>query len=179
MHPTKRIELWFQDEARVGQKGRVCHRWWLKGQRPPGLCDNRFEWVYIFAALCPATGADVALVMPEVSTTAMNLFLAEVSKTLAPDVHAVMVLDQAGWHTAKALAVPDNITLVTQPPYSPELNPVERVWLHLRETYLSFRVFPDREAIFQACCDAWNALTAEEGRIKSLTCYPWIKRLIS
>ena len=82
-HPAKRVTLWFQDEARVGQKGRLCHRWWLKGQRPPGLCDHRFDWTYIFAAAQPVSGDAFALILPEVSTQAMDMFLAEFSKTLA------------------------------------------------------------------------------------------------
>ena len=65
------------------------------------------------------------------------------------------------------------------PPYSPELNPVERIWLFLCERLLSFRVFPDQDAIIRACCHAWNALVAEPGRIKSLTSYPWIDKVIS
>ena len=178
-HPAKRVTLWFQDEARVGQKGRLCHRWWLKGQRPPGLCDRRFDWTYIFAAAQPATGDAFALVLPEVSTEAMDLFLAEFSKTLAPDEHALMVIDGAGWHTSKSLLVPDNITLVRLPPYSPELNPVERIWLFLRERFLSLCVWPDQSAIVLACCDAWNALLAETGRIKSLCFQPWIRKVIS
>jgi hypothetical protein len=103
-YPAKRVTLWFQDEARFGQKGRLCHRWWLKGQRPPGLCDHRFDWTYIFAAAQPATGDAFALVLPEVSTEAMDLFMAEFSKTLPPDEHALMVVDGAGWHTSKTLA---------------------------------------------------------------------------
>ena len=116
----------------MGQKGRLCHRWWRKGHRPPGRCDKRFEWAYIFAAVEPATGADVALVLPEATTTTMRLFLAEFAAALPEDVHAVLVLDGAGWHGARALTVPPNITLVPLPPYSPELNPVERIWLYLR-----------------------------------------------
>mgnify|MGYP001809858976 CR=1 FL=1 len=88
----------------------------------------------------------------------MNLFLAESAKTLALDDHIVMVLDGAGWHGATALAVPDNITLVPLPPYSPECNPVERIWLCLRERFLSTQVWPDQNAIIDAGCDAWNAL---------------------
>ena len=106
-HPeAKRVELWFEDEARVGQKGRTTHRWWLRGQRPPGLCDKRFASAYLFAAIEPATGAEVALVLPTVSTAAMSRFLAELSAQIAPDAHAVLVLDQAGWHGARALVVP-------------------------------------------------------------------------
>lgn len=174
-----RIRLFFQDEARVGQKGRLCHRWWLKGQRPPGKCDQRYDWTYIFAAVEPLSGDAFALVLPTVSTVTMNLFLAEFAKSLAPDEHAVMVLDGAGWHASNALKVPNNVSLVSLPPYSPECNPVERVWLYLRERFLSLQVFPDQAAIVQACCDAWNALVEEADRIKSLCLQPWVRRVIS
>lgn len=171
--------MFFQDEARFGQKGRLCHRWWLKGQRPPGLCDQRFDWTYLYAAVEPLTGDSFALVLPTVSTVAMTRFLADFAATLAPDDHAVMVLDGAGWHASKSLIIPDNVTLVPLPPYSPECNPVERVWLFLREKLMSLRVFPDQAAIIDACCDAWNALVAEAGRIKSLCFPPWLQKVIS
>jgi transposase len=174
LHPEQRIEIWFQDEARVGQKGRVSHRWWLRGERPLGLCDRRFSSAYIFAAVCPATGAEFALVMPEVNTKAMNCFLKEFSKRVAPEVHAILVMDQAGWHGAKKLVVPENITPVSLPPYSPELNPVERIWLYLRERFLSHRILDDYDAIVEACCQAWNALATDTERLRSLTSYPWI-----
>jgi len=125
-HPDKTIRLYFQDEARVGQKGRLCHRWWQKGQRPPGRCDKRFKWAYIFGAIAPETGEAFGLILPRADTPAMSVFLAEFAKTLPENEHAVMVLDQAGWHGANALEIPDNVTLETLPPYSPELNPVER-----------------------------------------------------
>jgi transposase len=173
-HPDRRIELWFEDEARVGQKGRTSHRWWTRGQRPPGLCDKRFASAYLFAAVEPATGAEVALVLSTVSTEAMSRFLAELSAQIAPDTHAVLVLDQAGWHSARALVVPHNITLVPLPPYSPELNPVERVWLYLRERCLSHRLLDNYDAVVDACCAAWTGLTQEPGRIQSLTSYPWL-----
>jgi DDE superfamily endonuclease len=171
--------LWFMDEARVGQKGRLCHRWWTRGRRPPGRCDGRFEWAYIFAAVEPATGAEVALVLPATNTMAMNLFLATFAGGLPEDVHAALVLDGAGWHVARDLVVPPNVTLVPLPPYSPELNPVERVWLHLRERYLSLRVFADYRAIVDACCTAWNRLVAEPDRIRSLCDQPWIRKVSS
>jgi hypothetical protein len=115
------------DEARVGQKGRTTHRWWVRGQRPPGIADKRFESAYIFAGVQPSTGEDFALVLPRVSAAAMSTFLAEFAKTVPEDTHAVMVLDQAGWHDTRALSVPASMTLVPLPAYSPELNPVERV----------------------------------------------------
>ena len=163
------------DEARFGRKGRVCHRWFTRGQRPPGLCDQRYTWTHLFAAIQPATGEGFALVLPQVSTTAMNTFLGEFAAMLAEDEHAVMVLDRAGWHRARKLVVPSNITLVWLPPYSPQLNPVERVWLFLRERHLSQRLLNSYDAIVEALCQAWNALTAD--RLHSLTSYPYLQQV--
>ena len=163
------------DEARFGQKGRVCHRWFIRGQRPPGLCDQRYSWTHLFAAVRPATGEGFALVLPEVSVKAMNEFLARFAATLANDEHAAMVLDRAGWHTAKRLVIPRNVTLVWLPAYSPEINPVERVWLYLREKHWSHRLLDTGDAIVDALCQAWNALTAE--RLRSLTSYPYLEQV--
>jgi transposase len=85
-----------------------------------------------------------------------------------------LVLDGAGYHGSKALRVPSNITLVPLPPYSPELNPVERVWLYLKERFLSLRLHNDYQAIVAAAAKAWRRLRRETGRIASLTAYPWI-----
>ena len=115
--------------------------------------------------------------MPYVDTAAMQEFLDRFAQTLGDDEHAVMVLDQAGWHGARALVVPGNITLVPLPPYSPELNPVERVWLYLKERFLSHRLHADYDAIVGAACEAWSRLKAETGRIKSLCSYPWIPKV--
>lgn len=109
----------------------------------------------------------------------MRVFLNHVAASRPPDVHVLMVLDGAGWHQSKALAVPENITLAILPPYSPELNPVERVWLYLRERYLSLRLLDTTEAILDACCDAWMRLIAETDRIRSLCAYPWIDQVSS
>jgi hypothetical protein len=109
------------DEARVGQKGRTGHRWWVRGQRPPGLCDKRFASAYLFAAVRPSTGEDFCLVLPRVSTEAMDRFLLDFAATVPAGTHAVMVLDGAGWHDERSVTIPPNVTLVELPPYSPEL----------------------------------------------------------
>lgn len=102
--------------------------------------------------------------MPYADTDAMQAFLDGFAETIAENEHAVMILDGAGWHSAQDLVVPDKITLVPLPPYSPELNPVERVWLYLKERFLSHRLLNDYEAIVTAACSAWNRLVAEAGR---------------
>src|SRR5829696_640371 len=152
-HPEAgRVELWFMDEARIGQKGGVTHVWYARGVRPRGVRQQGFASAHLFGAVCPEREAGVALVLPEVSTAAMEVFLAEL-----------------------ALTVPPNLTLVHPPPYSPELNPVERVWEHLRDRWLSHRVLAGGyEAVVDAACAAWNALRAEPGRLRSLTSYPWL-----
>ena len=114
--PGKRLTLWCQDEARVGQKGRVCHRWFTRGVRPPGLCDRRHTWAHLFAAVRPSTGQGFAPVLPEASTRTMQVVLDRFAATLDGDEHAVMLLDQAGWHGARDLVAPDNVTPVPLPP---------------------------------------------------------------
>ena len=109
----------------------------------------------------------------------MQVFLDHVAASRPPDVHLVMGVDGAGWHISHELTVPANITLVVLPPYSPKLNPVERVWLYLRERFLSLRLLPSTAAIIDACCEAWMRLIAEPGRLKSLCAYPWIEKVAS
>jgi transposase len=119
------------------------------------------------------------LVMPEVNTAAMQEFLDQFSRTIPEDEHVAHFADQAGWHVATALKVPANISLLALPPYSPEMNPVERIWLYLKERYLSHRLLDDYEAIVDAACNAWLRLTTEAGRLASLTGYPWIEAISS
>jgi transposase len=116
-------------------------------------------------------------VLPEVSTAAMQAFLNHFAATIAPDAHVALVLDGARWHVARDLVVPSNISTIPLPAYAPELNPVERVWLHLRERHLSHRVLDGYDAILDAPSEAWNALTPE--RLRSLTAFPWIQKVAS
>ena len=153
----------------------MTRQWARRGSRPHQPRDQRYQAAYIFAAVCPASGQTAALVLPYVDTTAMNLHLAEISAQAAADAHAVVILDQAGWHGAKALRVPGNISLLPLPPYSPELNPVENLWQFLKHNFLNARIFDSYEAIVAACCDAWNRLRAIPGQIRSITTRDWTK----
>jgi hypothetical protein len=115
-HTTgKPIEIWFADEARVGQQGTLTQIWARRG------------------AICPERATGAGLVLPLVNAEAMNLHLQEISRHVASGAHAVLVLDRAGWHGAAALTIPDNLSLLPLPSYSPELNPVENVWEYLRQ----------------------------------------------
>jgi len=170
----KPLELWWQDEARIGQQGTLTRVWAERGSRPVAPRDQRYSWAYLFGAICPARGLGAALVLPFANAEMMNLHLAEISATVAPGAHAVLTVDGAGWHqTGDKLRVPDNITLLHLPPYSPELNPVENVWAYLRGNKLSNRVFDTYDAIVDACCEAWNWLTAPPERITTITSREW------
>lgn len=113
----KRVSLWFEDEARLGQKGRTCHMWWTRGERPTGICDRRFTFAYIFGAAKIGSDDAFALVMPEANTEAMQIFLDTFEKTLPSDEIAIMFADQAGWHKANDLVVPSNVRLLPIPAY--------------------------------------------------------------
>ena len=167
------MEIWFQDEARIGQKNGLVYQWARRGSRPRQPQDQRYVSAYIFAAVCPARAEGTALVLPRADTEAMQLHLEEISRTVVPDAHGVVVMDKASWHTTPALKVPANLSILYLPPYSPELNPQENIWQYLRQTYLSNRLFETYEDIVDACCKAWNALLAEAGRITSIATRTW------
>ena len=133
----KPIEIWFADEARVGQKNKITRRWAKRGTRPSAPKDQRTASAYIFGAICPDQGKGAGLVLPRCTTEAMTLELAEIAEAVAPGAHALVLLDQAGWHLSNKLQVPDNLTLLPLPAKAPELNPMENVWQFLRDNWLS------------------------------------------
>ena len=148
------IELWWQDEARIGQKNKIARRWAPRGTRPRAPHDQRTKSAYIFGAICPQRGVGAALVLPRCNTRAMQWHLDEISSQVMAGAHAVLILDQAGWHTTDKLAIPSNITLLPLPPRAPELNPVENIWQFMRDNWLSNRVFKSYDDIVVLSCEA-------------------------
>lgn len=175
-HPGKRIRWFVQDEARIGQQGTLTRLWARTGSRPTAIRQTEYEWVYLWAAVEPATGESIAMITPTVNTPLMNQFLSGLSGTLAGDEHAVLVLDNAGWHVAKALQIPSNLTLLHLPPYSPELNSAESLWHWLRSHCLSNRIYQDYAELLQITDQAWLSLNAE--MLKSICACPWMERAI-
>ena len=116
--------------------------------------------------------------MPLANTVVMNLYLGNFSKHLSEDVHAIVVLDCAGWHCAKDLRIPDNITLLHLPSYSPELNPMELPWREMRQKKLSNRIITNAEDLDDAVSEAWLDITSERKTIQSLCLFPWIASVI-
>jgi transposase len=103
----------------------------------------------------------------------MALHLAEISQAVAPGAHAVVLLDQAGWHTTAKLPIPSNISLMPLPAKSPELNPVENIWQFMRDNWLSNRIFTSYTDILDHCCFAWNALVSQPWKIISIGSRAW------
>ncbi len=170
------IEIWFADEARIGQKNKLTRRWAKRGSRPSAPKDQRTASTYIFGAISPKDGKGAALVLPKCDTYAMNLHLAEIAKNIAAGAHAVLLVDQAGWHMTDKLAVPENITILPLPAKCPELNPVENLWQFMRDNWLSNRVFKSYDDIVDHCCDAWNKLIEQPWRIMSIGLRDWAHR---
>jgi transposase len=98
----------------------------------------------------------------------MQLHLDEIAKDVAPGRHAVLLLDQAGWHMSSKLDVPGNLTLVPLPAKCPELNPAENVWEFMRDNWLSNRVFHNADDLIDHCCEAWNKLRSQPWRLMSI-----------
>ncbi|MBO0664526.1 IS630 family transposase [Jiella sp. CQZ9-1] len=169
----KPIEVWFQDEMRVGQKNPITRRWARRGTRPSAPKDQRTASAYIFGAICPKLGKGAALVMPRCNTHAMACHLAEIARTVARGAHAVVLLDQAGWHTTSKLTVPDNITLMSLPPRAPERNPAENLWQFMRDNWLSNRIFKSYEDILDHTCNAWRKIEAQPWRMMSIALRDW------
>lgn len=172
-HPDKRVQVWFQDEARVGQRGTNSRVWADKGSRPRAPRQTQYRSVYLFGALCPETGQSKAWLMPVANTEAMNAHLADLGRQVGADTHALVVVDRAGWHTTKHLTVPATMPLLPLP--APELNPVELVWHELRQRYLSNRVYPDQTTLEEAVAAAWNALADHPERLQRLCDFDWIR----
>jgi transposase len=171
--PATPIEVWFQDEMRIGQKNGLVYQWAKKGTRPRQPKDQRYENAYLFGAVCPRRNTGIAVIMPHADTEAMQKHIDEISVAVETGAHALIILDKAAWHTTRKLKLPGNLTLVPLPPACPELNAAENIWQHLRQTYLSNRVFENYTAILDACQTAWRNLLNEIGRIASIATREW------
>src|SRR5262245_40208732 len=158
---------------RRGQKNKITRRWAKRGTRPSAPRDQRTASTYIFGAVCPKEGKGAALIMPACNTEAMNLHLAEIAATVAPAAHAILLVDQAGWHLSTRLLVPANITIILLPPKCPELNPIENVWQFMRDNWLSNRIFKSYDDLVDHCCAAWNKLVDQPWRIMSIGLRQW------
>ena len=134
--------------------------------------------MYLFGAVCPASGEAHGCLLPYVDTESMNAYLADFSRNLPPDEHALIVLDRAGWHQSRNLIIPSNVTLLNLPPYSPQLNPAELLWWQARDKKLSNRAYESIPILEQAVGEAWLWLIETPDFLRSLCLFPWIQSAI-
>ena len=156
---------------RVGQKNKLTYRWARKGSRPRAVHDQRTHSTYLFGAVCPERRDRRR---PRAAGLQQRGHaLDEIATKVTPGAHAIVLLDQAGWHGAKALKVPSNISLLLLPPRAPELNGQENVWQFMRQNWLSNRIFKSFDDIVNHCCYAWNTLIDQPWKIMSIARREW------
>ena len=167
------VDVWFQDESRVGQQGSQTRIWAKTGTRPRVVKQQQFLYQYIFGAVCPSQNSCAGIVVPYANHMGLSKHLEEISNQVPEGRYAVVVMDQAGWHLCKDINVPGNMSILHLPPYSPELNPQEQIWQHLKDRYLANRVFDNHQDILDACCQAWNKLAQMPDLIHSIATREW------
>jgi len=167
------IKLMFQDEARFGRISDTRRCWCPKPVRP--LCHAMVsqEYTYAYGAVSVTDGALDTLILPYVNSDCMQVFLDEVASR-HPGNRIVMVLDGAGWHKAKSLEIPGNLRLVSLPPYSPELNPIEHIWDDLREKSFHNRVFDSIDALENHLEVSLREMECNRKRVRSIVAWSWI-----
>jgi hypothetical protein len=173
-HPDAVIGLWAEDEHRLGLLPVLRRVWAPKGQRPLAHVRRKYEWLYVYGFVRPATGHSWWCLLPTVNATAMGLALAAFARDEGIDAthRAALVLDQAGWHIAHDLVVPPGIDLVLLPAQSPELQPAERLWALVDEP-IANRVFPDLDALEAVLVDRCRALEADRPRLQAHAHFHW------
>lgn len=170
--------MWFEDEARFGQQGSLAKVWARRGSRPRAVKQTGFEWLYVLATVCPSNGRTAGLLSPYIDAKIINIFLQRFSKQLPDDVHAVLIWDQAGFHKSKGVTVPENISIINLPAYSPELNPVENLWQYFRSHYWSNRSYNGYDDLREAAVEAWQKAALDSELIKSVCRAKYVERNI-
>ncbi len=171
-YPLAKVEIWAQDEHRVGLRPILRRVWAPKGVRPVVRVRPRYEWVWVYGFVQPATGQTEWLLLPRVNQALFEVALEHFARAVGagPANRVVLVLDQAGWHTAKALRVPDGLHLVYLPAHAPELQPAERLWPLCNEG-LANKLFATIEELEERLAHWLRQLQDEV--VRRLTDYSW------
>lgn len=173
---TKHVRILFEDESRFGRINDERRCWSPLHFRPEVGTQIIREFVYAVAAVDPFTGSLSSLILPWSDAETMSIFLAHTSSQFMESFN-IMFLDCAGWHTANALRVPENIKIVFLPPYSLELNPMEGIWKHLRGNFFGNRVFESLDEVEETLCHGLRYLNRSQELVRSITCYDWINTI--
>lgn len=157
---SKGLILFF-DEARFGLQPDIARQWSLKGKRSVAPVKTGYKNFYLYAAVDPIEGESFILELPRVDTDMVNLFFQELHDAF-PDRKILFIWDQAGYHRAKDLQIPSNIKIEYLPPYSPELNPPERLWRWLRRHACRNRLFNSIDEQAEILGNAIRSLTKKD-----------------
>ncbi len=169
------VKVFAQDESRVGLLTVRRRRLTACGVQPVGLIQHTFQSFYVYGAVAPTTGEHVFLQRPGLNSANFQLFVDALAHAY-PDTLNVLVLDTRGAHSAKRLTFPDNIRLVLLRPYTPELNPIERVWRALKDA-LAWKQFADLEAQQAHVADILQ--TYDAATLQSLTAYAYFVEAVN
>jgi len=153
-----RCHVFFFDEGRFGLHPDVGRCWALTGQRPVSLVNPGYKNFYVYSGVAPLSGKSFHWILPWVNTNVMSFYLQKMS-TEYSDEKIILIMDQAGWHASHDLSCPANISIRFLPAYSPELNPVERLWQWLRRHVCRNRFFSSLDALSHALCEAIKNLS--------------------
>jgi transposase len=174
-YPTANIELWCEDEHRLGLKPIIRKIWSRIGERPLVKVHQRYEWTYLYSFVRPKTGEVHWLILPTVNTRVFSLALEHFAREVRAGKkrkRILLVLDRAGWHTGKEVEVPEGIDLEFLPSASPELQPSERLW-PLSNEGVANRHFDEIEELEDALVERCVALCNQPEVIRSYTRYNW------
>lgn len=174
--PKRTVRLMFEDEAGFGRINKPKACWCPKGLRPSVPCHHIREYRYAFGAVEPLTGKSFFLTMPFCNTNCTNVFLDQLSKQYPDDI-ILLVCDGAAWHRSKTLVIPENILLLSIPPYTPEMNPIEQIWKQIRSMGFKNEVFNTLADVVDRLCETICKLTEE--MVQSITGRDWIIQCFS
>ena len=172
--PETPLEVWAFDEHRIGLKPVVRRIWAPCGCRPEAVGHHRFEWLYLFGFVRPATGEVSWVVADGVNTALFSKLLAAFAREVGagPNKRVVLVLDGAGWQIAKDLEIPQGIEVMFLPPYSPELQPAECLW-PLTDEVIANDHFETLDEVEAAIADQCCRLADDPERLRARTLFHW------
>lgn len=174
-YPDADVEVWCEDEHRIGLQP-VMRRVWVEfGETPVATVNWKREWLWLYAFVQPKTGETYWWLLPYVNTELFNRVLKDFAEyfKLGEKKRVILPLDQAGWHTSEKLQVPDGIHLLPLPPYSPELQPAERLWPLVNEPLVN-QAFASIDAVEEAVYQRCRRLLQQPALIRGLTSYYWL-----
>ena len=174
----KKVEIWTEDEARLGLQPTIRRTWSPKGKRFIANQTRKYEWIYAYAFVHPLTGKSFWLILPTVNARIMNIALKEFSKYVDPEREKkiLLLIDNAGFHTSKEMKVPENIQIFPLPPYSPELQPVECSWPLLKESVAN-RYFDNLDKLENTVSKRCQWLEKNPEILRGAVGFNWIQEI--